>query len=84
MMCKYGLSMADGNNSSHTLTSVQNTSGLLYLTPSLVMADDGNNVYPPPDRKSQKILGLAQGTTKAPLDHQGCLGSHKVGPVGFG
>ena len=22
MMCKYGLSMADGNNSSHTLTSV--------------------------------------------------------------
>ena len=23
MMCKYGLSMADGNNSSHTLTSVQ-------------------------------------------------------------
>jgi len=29
-------------------------SELLYLTPSLVVADDGENVYPSSDRKSPK------------------------------
>ena len=48
-----------------------------------MVADDGNNVYLPSDRKSPKKLCRAQGTTKALLDHQGYLGSHRVVPVGF-
>ena len=50
-----------------------------------MVADDGKKRLPSFwQEEPKKKLHRAQGTTKALLDHQGCLGSRKVGPVGFG
>ena len=51
-----------------------------------MVADDGKKRLPSfwQEEPKKKKLHRAQGTTKALLDHQGCLGSRKVGPVGFG
>ena len=45
MMCKYGLSMADGNNSSHTLTSVCSVEQLRGIYPRSIIIHDINDLY---------------------------------------